>query len=331
MKLFDSVGAPTSVDWLAISKSALTNYDVCMAEDPEISEYKADAVSFLLEQLHLLTAAPTRRRYKTSTVRQAYTLMSISATAYDTLRDMGILTLPHRTTLNRITAGNNDGDLSTVNTVNEYTAYINSRDPVRADRADAAAIVWTCAALVRAELDLRPCRLCSSLLTVAKNATLILPHIDPHWNVFESIDAANRGGLLKPSRAAYDVCEKAWEVFVQMRTSIELIVKFSKTDERRCFSLIVQKVSERDFNLDNLGATMPCEAGHDWAQKLTGRYFNTLMNMYVHQLTTDVAEKNRIDALARKRKKQENAAAKSEPKQKNSRKQAKLQSSTTAC
>ena len=94
MKLLESAGGVQSIDWLEIGKSALTNYVDGIDEDPEISTARVGVVSFLLEQLNLLTMAPNQRRYKLSTVRHAYMLQATSASAYETLRDIGILILP---------------------------------------------------------------------------------------------------------------------------------------------------------------------------------------------------------------------------------------------
>ena len=133
MKLFESAGGAQSIDWLEIGKSALTNYVDGIDDDPDITTERVAVVSFLLEQLDLLTMTPNQRRYSLSTVRHAYVLHATSASAYETLRDIGILILPHRSTLHRITAKSVDGDMTTVNTeyltrrfqkLNSYEIYV---------------------------------------------------------------------------------------------------------------------------------------------------------------------------------------------------------------
>ena len=106
VKAWEESNEPVPIDWLAEAKKALINL---AQQQPTEAQQK---IAFLSEQIDL--ACSLCKRYSPDTIRNAYILAASSSSAYRNLRELGILTLPSKTTLGKITA-KIDSDMSAIN------------------------------------------------------------------------------------------------------------------------------------------------------------------------------------------------------------------------
>ena len=192
---------------------------------------------------------------------------------------------------------------------NEIVNFITSSPRVRAGIDDITTITYVAGAAVFKEIVLSKCASCTPLLTTDEHTEMLVPVVvadeegdgehEELINARAYLDAITRGGLRCPTDAAFNICMRGWEIFVMIRNNNELKLKFMKTNPLKCFQLIVQKVSESDIDLNNIGVNMPCENGHMWAKHLTGRFLNGLMNDLAIDLTVESDLAGRANRTAR--------------------------------
>lgn len=96
VKALQQQQTPLPINWLNEAKLALSN---CAQQQSLEAQQK---IAFISEQLQL--ACSSVKHYSPNTIRNAYVLSATSSSAYSKLRELGILTLPGRTTLGKITA-----------------------------------------------------------------------------------------------------------------------------------------------------------------------------------------------------------------------------------
>ena len=153
-------------------------------------------------------------------------------------------------------------------------------------------ILYVSGAICRSTLRSTKCSACKEILcTDCTELSAEVMYIDENSeSLLNFQNIVNRGGLLKPSDFAFNLCMLSFRIFEEMKCNermMSALLKCSK--QRQLFHLIVESVIDESFFTDTVFGNDICTNDHKVLTLIIYRFFNTMMKGLSRNLTIEAS------------------------------------------
>jgi len=111
--------------------------------------------------------------------------------------------------------------------------------------------------------------------TYSSPTTVVLELELDDYSVTTFLDTINGGGLSQPTEYTFMLCVNCWQVFEEVRASVELRQQFLKTtNQRQLFIHIIDRLTTSYLYGPDVFGNNFCIKGHDLKQLVSSQFFN---------------------------------------------------------